>query len=93
MAPRLAERWERCGLVRKPFRNKDPWVRVPTNENDDQDVDADLQMEPSTRFLKRNVSIIRAVYQTYGLRPKPSIPQLEKEVSGLFLSNLFLKKF
>ena len=70
MAPRLAERWERCGLVRKRFRNKDPWVRVPTNENDDQDVDADLQMEPSTRFLKRNVSIIRAVYQTYGFATK-----------------------
>lgn len=78
MAPRLADRWERLTLVRKRFRTTVPWLRVPLNEMEDVEGEHN-EHEPSTKFLKWNVCIIRAVYEAHGMKPKPSISQLQKQ--------------
>ena len=77
MGPRLYDRLERLTLVRKRFRNQQPWLRAPPKDLTDAGEETEGG-ELTTKVVKWNAPILRAILQQCGLK-KPSVKALKKE--------------
>ena len=94
MPTRLANRWDNRLCIRARLRKEKVFVKEPSvsesHQPSDGEVDGSDNGLPSgpplsTDFLQLNSEILYELFDSWGIRPKPTVKQIHKEVGqGLF---------
>lgn len=85
MPHRLSRKWEGRLIVRARIREGKPWIREPLRVEKVVQSDGREQLEEDTgpalnmQFLLYNVEILHEMFQCWGLKPKPTIPRIQRE--------------
>ena len=82
MGLRLARRWENRCIIRARLRNNNPWIREPPASSKEDPNGAEPDDDGpnlNTEFLVHNCALLHGMFDSWGLRPKPTVERIQKE--------------